>query len=39
VISSKLQAWDVKDRLGPAYQFVRLYDLRPGVTLALFTRK
>ncbi len=39
VISSKDQAWDLKDRLGPAYQFIRFYDLRPGVTLALFTRK
>ncbi|HEY1205177.1 MAG: flippase activity-associated protein Agl23 [Bryobacteraceae bacterium] len=39
VISSKDQAWELKDRLGPAYQFVRFYDLRPGVTLALFTRK
>jgi len=39
VISSKDQAWDLKDRLGPAYQFVRFYDLRPGVTLAVFTRK
>ena len=39
VISSKDQSWDLKDRLGPAYQFVRFYDLRPGVTLALFTRK
>lgn len=39
VISSKVQAWDLKDRLGPAYQFIGFYDLRPGVTLALFTRK
>jgi len=39
VISSKDQAWDLKDRLGPAYEFVRFYDLRPGVTLALYTRK
>jgi uncharacterized protein (TIGR03663 family) len=39
VISSKDQAWDLKDRLGPAYQFVRFYDLRPGVTLAAFARK
>lgn len=39
VICSKEQAWDLKDRLGPAYQFVRFYDLRPAVTLALFTRK
>jgi uncharacterized protein (TIGR03663 family) len=39
VICSKDQSWDLKDRLGPAYQFIRFYDLRPGVTLALFTRK
>lgn len=39
VICLKIDAWGLKDRLGPAYQFVRFYDLRPGVTLALFTRK
>lgn len=38
VIGSKEQAWELKDRLGPAYRFIRFYDLRPGVTLALFTR-
>ncbi len=39
VICVKVQAWKLKEQLGPSYQFVRFYDLRPGVTLGLFTKK